>query len=214
MILESVYIYGTGGHAAEASWLIELFNKQNSDLNYVVEAFIDDHPQALLFRNKPVLNLAAADPSYGMLCALGMPHVRQLIVDKCEQAGFGFFPALHAPNNMIAEDAQLAAGVFSYGFSTISTNVCVARHVHINKHCQLSHDVQVGEFTTLSPGSNVCGNVIIGKRVFIGAGATIINGTPHKPLIIGDDAVIAAGACVINNVAAYSRVYGVPAKLK
>jgi acetyltransferase-like isoleucine patch superfamily enzyme len=60
----------------------------------------------------------------------------------------------------------------------------------------------------------VCGNVQIGHSVNIGAGATIINGRPGSPLVIGDCSVIAAGSCVTKSVEANCMFAGVPAVLK
>ncbi len=53
----------------------------------------------------------------------------------------------------------------------------------------------------------VCKSVVIGKNVWIGAGARILPGV-H----IGDNAVIGAGSVVTKNVEADTVVAGVPAK--
>ena len=92
-----------------------------------------------------------------------------------------------------------------------ATGIKLARHVHINIACTISHDVTIGEFSTLSPGVHVSGHVRIGKSVFIGTGANIINGSASQPLVIGDGAIVAAGACVTRDVEPGSMVAGVPA---
>lgn len=51
-------------------------------------------------------------------------------------------------------------------------------------------------------------SIIVGNDVYIGYGATIIG-----PAIIGDGAVVAANATVIGDVAPYTVVGGIPAKL-
>jgi acetyltransferase-like isoleucine patch superfamily enzyme len=78
--------------------------------------------------------------------------------------------------------------------------------------CTIGHDVTVDAFSTLLPGVRVAGCVRIGRGAYIGSGATIINGTPDKPLVVGDDAVVGAGACVTRSVAPGVTVAGVPAR--
>ena len=75
------------------------------------------------------------------------------------------------------------------------------------------HDVVVSDYTTVSPGVHISGCVHIGRRVFIGTGAVIINGTPKQPIVIEDDVTIGAGACVINSFSAGVLVGGVPASI-
>ncbi len=49
-------------------------------------------------------------------------------------------------------------------------------------------------------------------QVFVGAGATILNGTPERPITIGKKSVIGAGAVVIRDVIGGDVVVGVPAR--
>jgi acetyltransferase-like isoleucine patch superfamily enzyme len=55
----------------------------------------------------------------------------------------------------------------------------------------------------------LCGNVIIGKGSFVGAGAVIRQG-----ITIGKNAVIGAGAVVVKDVADNTTVLGIPARIK
>ena len=99
------------------------------------------------------------------------------------------------------------------GFGQIM-DIALGEHVHVNIGCSVSHDVRIDDFSTLSPGVHVSGHVKIGRDVFIGTGANIINGSAASPLVIGDGALIAAGACVTKSVEAGSLVAGVPAVRK
>jgi acetyltransferase-like isoleucine patch superfamily enzyme len=51
-------------------------------------------------------------------------------------------------------------------------------------------------------------DIVIGDGVWIASNATVLG-----PCVIGDHAVVAAGALVQNDVAAYTIVAGVPAKI-
>ena len=68
------------------------------------------------------------------------------------------------------------------------------------------------QFANINPGVHVNGWVVIGARATIGTGASIINGSRGRPLVIGDDAIVGMGACVIRPVAAGTTVVGVPAR--
>lgn len=82
---------------------------------------------------------------------------------------------------------------------TIGDNVTLANKVQI-----LAHDDCIRLYT----GYGRVGRVVIGNRVFIGAGSTILMNT-----IIGDDVIVAAGSLVTGDIPAGSIVGGVPAKV-
>ncbi|MBX5156983.1 sugar O-acetyltransferase [Rhizobium sp. NZLR8] len=113
-------------------------------------------------------------------------------------------------------------------FSTdCGLNISVGANVFINQGCHfmdmggiaIGDDVMIGpKVTIVSAGHPVSPSkrrngitaapVIIGKNVWIGAAATILQG-----VTIGENAVIAAGAVVSRSVPANSMVAGVPARV-
>lgn len=103
----------------------------------------------------------------------------------------------------------------------------LGRNVFVNHGCtavvvggiEIGDDVMIGPNVQLISGGHslepetrrtvsTCAPVVIGRGVWIGAGATILPG-----VTIGEDAVVAAGAVVTKDVAPPTLVGGVPATL-
>src|SRR5205807_9396595 len=120
---------------------------------------------------------------------------RKMAAASCESAGLASTTIVH-PRVEASGFVGLATGTVICAGTILTTNVRIGQHVHINIGCTISHDVVIGNFSTLSPGVHVSGHVQIGHGVFIGTGANIINGSSNNPLVIADAAVVAAGACV------------------
>jgi tetrahydrodipicolinate N-succinyltransferase len=82
---------------------------------------------------------------------------------------------------------------------------------------KIGHDVAISKGVTIRDSDNhvIDGNtdrvtqpIVIGNKVWIGIGATILKG-----VTIGDGAIIAAGAVVTKDIPAGSLVGGIPAKV-
>lgn len=81
-----------------------------------------------------------------------------------------------------------------------------------NQSVTIAHDVLIGDFVHLAPGSIVSGNVSIGHCCWIGAGAVINQGTNDNKLHIGDNTVVGSGAVVIRPCDSDAVYAGIPAK--
>ncbi len=81
-------------------------------------------------------------------------------------------------------------------------NCWVGNGTHINYAVSATRTT-FGEFVTIAPGVTICGDVEIGDRVFIGAGAVIKN-----LVTIGADAFIPMGARVTRDVKPGERYKG------
>ncbi len=117
-------------------------------------------------------------------------------------------------------------GLFPPFYTDFGKNITIGKNVFINAGCKfqdqggiyiddgalighgvvlatLNHDMAPEKRQALHPAP-----IHIGKRVWIGANATICPG-----VTIGDNAVVAAGAVVVKDVPADTIVGGVPAKI-
>ena len=131
---------------------------------------------------------------------------------KAAAAGFGFETIIHPRTGTSSQWITVGIGTIICAGNILTTNITLGDHVQINLDCTIGHQMVMGDYTTLAPGVHVSGGVHFGRRVYVGTGAVMINGTAEAPLIIGDDAVIGAGACVTKSVAEGLTVAGVPAK--
>ena len=143
---------------------------------------------------------------------VGAPKTGQLLMEKAGAAGFRFETIIH-PRVERSPWIEISTGTVICAGNILTTNITLGEHVQINLDCTIGHDVVMGSYTTLAPGVHVSGWVHFGKRVYVGTGAVIINGTEEKPITIGDDAVIGAGACVAKSIPKAVTVAGVPAKV-
>jgi sugar O-acyltransferase (sialic acid O-acetyltransferase NeuD family) len=214
MQVQQVAIYGAGGSAREIAWLAEVCNQGAERLQVV--CFIDDAVEAhgKLINEVPVFGLPearAAFPLAKVVAGVGQPRLRERLMDKAAQAGFQTRSLVH-PRTELSRFAELGEGCVICAGNIITTNTRLGRHVQVNFACTIAHDVQIGDYATLAPGVHISGNVHLGKRVYVGTGAVIVNGKPGAPLVIEDDVVIGAGACVTKSIARGLTVVGVPAR--
>lgn len=213
---KKVAVYSVGGFGREVAWLIGSCITPGGDSEYDLLCFLDDDPQkqgqvinGLSVRSLDSLSEKARDTH--LVVAVGSPRTRRGIVEKAERSGFEFETIVHPRVERsayldIGEGSVICAGCI------LTVNIVIEKHVQINLDCTIGHDVRIGAFTTLAPGVHVSGCVHLGEEVYIGTGATIINGTFDEPLIIEDKVVVGAGACVTKSIPTGQTVVGIPAR--
>jgi acetyltransferase-like isoleucine patch superfamily enzyme len=111
-------------------------------------------------------------------------------------------------------------------YSDCGLNLSIGRNVFVNQGCRLDDigGIDLGDDVMVGPGARLISSghpldptlrrrqvtaapIVIGRNVWIGAGATILQG-----VTIGPDAVVAAGAVVTTDVPPAVLVAGVPAR--
>jgi sugar O-acyltransferase (sialic acid O-acetyltransferase NeuD family) len=214
MRANQVAIYGAGGFGREVVWLAQSIAERGTRSR--VACFIDDNPAVVgtVFNDIRVLSLAEAHrryPNAKIVSGIGVPRLRQITMEKAADLGFSFAVLIH-PRVEMSKWIEIGPGTVICAGNVMTTNIVLGRHVQLNLDCTVGHDVRMADYATLAPGVHVSGYVHIGRRAYIGTGATIINGTKDEPIEIGDEAVIGAGACVVRSVPAGETWVGVPAR--
>lgn len=204
-----LYVFGAGGHGREIAWMVEQAWGAAVEVVFLVDdvAYVSGPVNEIPVRMVQDVNAVDSDR---YVVAVGDAALRRRASAACLAVGLQPAILVH-PRVEVSRFASLAPGSVVCVGSVLTTNISIGEHVHINVGCTISHDVCIGDFSTLSPGVHISGHVHIGRDVFIGTGANIINGNADAPLVIGDGAVIAAGACVTRSVEAGALMAGVPA---
>lgn len=207
-----LYIFGAGGHGREIAWLAEQSWGEAVEPIFLVDdrAYVTEPVNGIPVQ---LVGEIVAGEDDRFVVAVGDAQLRRRAASAC--AGVGLMPVrLTHPRAELSRSVSIGVGSVVCAGCILTANVTLGDHVHVNVDCTMSHDVRIGEFSTLSPGVHVSGHVHIGKDVFIGTGANVINGSAAAPLVIGDGAVIAAGACITKSVEPGALMAGVPAVSK
>jgi sugar O-acyltransferase (sialic acid O-acetyltransferase NeuD family) len=212
MSFHRLYIFGAGGSGREIAWLAEEIWSRDLEIRFLVddESYLGPPVNGIPIR---LLEREAMDNDSRYVIAIGDPESRRKVAEIFHGRDAKAATLVH-PRVEMSRFVEIEEGAVICAGNAITTNIRIGQHAHVNRLCTLGHDVIIEEFSTLSPGVCVSGNVHIGRNVFIGTGANIIDGTKGVPLIIGDGATIAAGACIIHSVEPGALMAGVPAVRK
>lgn len=147
--------------------------------------------------------------------SIGVGHPRARASIARSHTNCFFVPLVHPSASFGVgqrEKVELTQGSIVAAGVRLTNNISIGQHVVINLNATVGHDVKIGDFSALMPNVSISGNVILEEGVYVGVGASTVNGTPERPLIIGAGATIGAGAVVVRDVQAGHTVVGIPAK--
>ena len=208
-------IIGAGGFGREVHDVVEAINENASAATTKFDflGFIDSHPQNLeLLADRGALlggdeALATLPHGTRYVIAIGDGRIRRAIDE--EARALGLVPAIliHPEATMGRHHMEIGPGSIICSHVSLTTNIRLGRHVHLNLNVTVGHDTLLGDYVTINPGATISGNVVLEDEVMIGTGASVIQGKT-----VGYGSVIGAGSAVIRNIPAGVTAVGIPAK--
>lgn len=207
-----IAVFGAGGFGLEVAMLIEQINAVQR--RWCMVGFFDDGiPKDSEVNDWAVLgglsDLNAWPTSLAVVFALGMPKVKQAVIEKVGNPRLTY-PVLVHPSVICGSPrhVRIGEGTIICAGTIITTNIEIGRHVILNLACTVGHEANIGDYCSFMPSCNISGEVTVGKASFWGTGAKTINRRR-----IGAYTVIGAGAVVTTDIPDHVTAVGVPARV-
>lgn len=200
-------IIGAGGHGRE---VLDAVRHTRSPSHWFLGFLADDEPDSRLLAQAggtwlgPVADLEVVEADY--VIAIGDPVIRAAMNARASGWGRSAASLWHATAHR-ADDVRWEPGTVVLANASVTSNVRLGLHVHINLNATVAHDCTLGDYVTVNPGANINGGVTIGEAATVGSGAVIRQG-----ITIGAGATVGAGAAVVRDVEPGITVVGVPAR--
>lgn len=207
--MKDLYIVGAGGCGREVWQIIkEIHHIQGAQWNVI--GFLDDTESPLEGKDCDlgvVGTIIDYIPKKNDVLVMGIasPRAKQLLVPTLLDRGAKFERVIH-PYASMGNFNSVGAGAVIYSGFGMTVNVQIGDFVTLLS-CGLGHDVQVGNYSTISSWCNIMGGVQIGEGVFMGGNCAV---APHS--VIEDHAYLGVGSVVLRRVKQGKRVFGNPAR--
>ena len=203
--MKDLIIVCGGGFAKETLEIIQQMNESRPQWNIL--GFIDDEKEigTEVFRGYRVIGTikdwVIKDSSFFAM-GVSRPQTKEKLYYYLKSRGARFATIIH-PATHIPEGTIIGEGCV-ISRSWIGIEVVLGNCVNVAG--SMIGESKIGDFSTTTGFANIAG-ATIGKRVFVGSHAVILNG-----MKVGDDAKVAAGSIVFSNVKSGTTVWGNPAK--
>jgi UDP-perosamine 4-acetyltransferase len=205
-------IIGGGGHAHVLIDCLQLTNA--AQIYGVLDPDQSRWGQMLL--DVPIVgndDLLAEMKTRGVDCfAIGLGGVgnnrpRQKLFELAQSYGLRPLTIKH-PAATISRWATIGEGCQCLASSVVNAGATLGVNVIVNSGAIVEHDCAIGSHVHISTGAKVASTVQVGDGAHIGAGSTI-----RQSITIGAGAIVGAGAVVVKDVAPWTIVAGVPARV-
>ena len=207
-----IVVIGAGGFGREVHDVIVAINAASAEPVWHFLGFVDDGtPDQQLLGRRNARHLGGTNelPSMGgtfYVIGVGNPVARRRLAEQADAAGLRAATLVH-PSATMGLDVEVGEGSIICSHVSITTNVRIGRHVHLDQNVAIGHDTTLRDFSRVNPGATVSGNVTLDEDVTMGTNSTVIQG-----LRIGRGATVGAGAAVIRDLPPGVVAVGVPAR--
>ena len=205
--MKDLIIVGAGGFGREALVLAKTLNQIEPKWN--IRGFINDIPDALdgiKCSHSIIGTIKDWQPSENEVFVMGIssPVGKEKVAGILKAKGAQFVTLIH-PYAIVGDYVTMGEGCIVNGRSSIGSCTEMGDFVNL-AGAMVGQSAVIGDFSTVTGYANIT-NARLGKRVFVGTHAVIMN-----KLKVGDDVYVCAGSIVFNNVKPGIKVFGNPAK--
>ncbi|TQR33764.1 acetyltransferase [Campylobacter sp. MIT 99-7217] len=190
---KQIYIYGYSGHGFVCADVARA-------LGYEKIIFLDDDEK------KGVLKFSKELEKHDIFIAIGDNEIRSKLYERVLNSGFKLVNLIH-PSAIVSPEASIEkSGVLIMPLVIINSKAKIEKGVILNSACVIEHECLVGEFSHISVGAKLAGNVKVGKKCLVGINSCILpNLSLADECILGGGAVLSKSIfkkCVLKGVAA------------
>jgi len=180
-----------------------------------IEGFIDDDPEYVNTRicNYPVLGnyeflkeYILRDPDVFVFNNVNPSVAIHKLIGERIDALKVQVPSLVHPD-IDTEYVTIGKGVFIPHGCILGCNTVIGDYVTFRYGVIISHDVKIGDYAFIGPGSVCASRTVIERETYLGACATVINGST-----LGRGSVVGASTMINKNIRSGATVVGIPAR--
>jgi sugar O-acyltransferase (sialic acid O-acetyltransferase NeuD family) len=197
-------IFGSGGLAKEIiGYIVNMYGYDAIKAVVSTEPF-NNVEYAKLFNVVDEIKFGEY-PEAEFILAVADPKIKKIIVQKNEDRWATF---IHSSCE-VSPFAKIGKGCILTPQSIVVADAILGDFVFLNTNATVGHDSIVGNYTTLFPNTEICGNCNIGQNCIFGIGAYAV---PNVNLV--DNTKVSAGSIVWNSYDEPCLLIGNPAKPK
>ena len=205
--MKNLVIIGAGNLGKEAAWLVEDINKQKP--KYLILGFLDDDAERLgtefygyrILGNTHSLSELKQKTPVSAVIAIQDGQARKQIVEQNQE--FDDWETIIHPTAVVAPTAKIGKGSILFPQVTISVDTKLGDFGLYYIHSTICNDCTAGDYVSVMSGVQVSERVSIGSQSYLAAGCCIY---PHK--ILGEKVFVSVGATVIKDCADQEKVKG------
>ena len=139
--------------------------------------------------------------------SVGNTAIRRRLYEMVISLGLTI-PAIIDPTAVLAKDAVIQEGVYIGKKAIVNAGSVIDKCAIINTGAIVEHDCHIGEFSHISPGTVLCGQVSVGKDSHVGAGSVV-----RQQTVIGSNTLIGMGSVVVKDMPDDVKAFGNPCKV-
>lgn len=188
--MEDIILIGYGGHAKSIADCIER-KKEYRIIGYTEPKKIGSK-YPYLGTDDVLKEYFCKGVKNAVICQgyLGKGCFREKMYDIVKKIGFNL-PVIVDPSSIISESVVIGEGSFIGKGAIINAEASIGKMCIINTKALVEHECVVDDFSHIAVGAIICGQVNVGRNVFIGANATVIQCRTIK-----ENTIIPAGVTI------------------